>query len=107
MSTCFGQTVDKYIQVDIWPKFKKGYNINVNFGEDSTLFTLRDKTVKDKILRVKRYSNSVDALNYLGSLGWTLIISTTTQLGGNTDAYLFYFKKTFEQSELLTDITDN
>ncbi len=94
------QNVEKYLEVSISPKWKKGVNVNIYIGEDSSLFAFKDKTIKEKIFLAKKYSSTIDVLNYLSSLGWTLVNLIPSAFNGNTDGYYYYMKKTFDQAEI-------
>jgi hypothetical protein len=87
------QNVEKYLEVSVTPKFSRGVNVSIYVGEDSSLFAFKDKTIKEKILSASKCKTTVDVLNYLASLGWTLVNSFPNTNGGNTVGYFYYLKK--------------
>lgn len=94
------QSVEKYLEVSITPKWKRGMRVNIYFGEDSTLFAPKDKTIKEKIMLAEKYHSTIDVLNYLSSLGWSLVSAFPSLQGGDTVGYLYYLKKKFDRSEM-------
>jgi hypothetical protein len=86
--------------------FSNKITIDIDFGEGRSFFRFKDTRVKDDITgKVKKFRSTVDALNYLGGIGWTLLnafpVTENTGLGGAQNVYHFFFKKTFDKSELV------
>ena len=95
------QKVERYLEITMGTKWKKGKNVGtveVSFGEDTTLLTVKDKLDKEKIMAVERYSNGIDVFNYLASLGWTLVSAIPYLSDGNTVGYNYYFKTSLQDS---------
>ncbi len=73
-------------------------SIDVDFGDERKLFT--DNRMRDEETgRLKKFNTIVDALNYLGSQGWTLV-NAFPVLDGTNNTYHYYFKKYFRKEEL-------
>jgi hypothetical protein len=101
MYCCSAQKAERYCEVSTsFKSFNRGVNVKIDFGKDSTLFSLKDKLIKEKLSLVDNYTNVVDMLNYMSSLGWTLVNSISDESTGSTSRIYYYFKKTFDQSEL-------
>jgi hypothetical protein len=74
-------------------------NIDVDFGDERKLFT--DNRLRDEETgRLKKFNTVVDALNYLGSQGWTLVNAFPVLDGTSNNTLHYYFKKTFLKEEL-------
>ena len=74
--------------------------IDVDFGEERRL--LADKRLRDEQTgKLKKFNSITDALNYMGSQGWSLV-NAFPQYGAvnSNPVYHFYFKKEFNRSEL-------
>jgi hypothetical protein len=71
--------------------------IDVDFGEERRL--LQDNRLRDEMGKLKTFNTVVDALNYLGRLGWTMVNAFPTIEGSQT-MYHYVLKKEFEKSEL-------
>lgn len=100
---CSAQKVERYCEVATsYKSFNRGVNVKIDFGKDSTLFSFRDKSIYGKLALVDSYTSTVDMLNYMSSLGWTLVNSISDQSSGSTNRIYYYFKKTFDQIELNT-----
>jgi hypothetical protein len=52
------------------------------------------------MLAAKNYGNTVDVLNYMASLGWTLVSTFPNELGGIMEGYTYFLKRTFDLSEI-------
>ena len=75
--------------------------IDVNFGEERKFFS-GDTRVKDEVTgRVKKFNSLVDALNYMGSQGWSMVNAFPISVGSGPQVYHFYFKKSFSREEVL------
>lgn len=74
-------------------------SIDVDFGDERKLFT--DNRMRDEETgRLKKFNTIVDALNYLGSQGWTLVNAFPAPDGTNNSTYHYYFKKGFRKEDL-------
>jgi hypothetical protein len=100
------QKVNKFCEISTSSKsFNKGVNVSIDVGNDTSLFSFKDKTIKEKLFLVTRYSNVIDALNYMSELGWTLVNTVSNETSGSTFRTTFYFKKVFDQLEIGGDDT--
>jgi hypothetical protein len=75
--------------------------IDVDFGEARRVLTdyrLRDEETG----KLKKFNSVIDALNYMGSQGWTLVnafpVYGTSSTVSNPSTYHYYFKKSFPRS---------
>src|SRR3954464_6099926 len=85
------QKVEKYCEVFMTSRvFSKGVNVFIDLGKDRSLLPFKNTSVKEDLEHVKKYTTVVDALNYMSSLGWSMVNSTSYQVGGNTDRLNFY-----------------
>src|SRR5687768_1567552 len=83
------QKVDKYFQLSTFFK-NKGINVHIDFGKDSTLFAFKDESVKEKILLARKFSTTIDVLNYISGLGWTIQTHLQDLMDGGTVGYTFF-----------------
>lgn len=73
-------------------------NIDLDFGEERKMFG-GDTRLKDEMTgKLKKFNSTVDALNYMGSQGWTLV-NAFPMTEANSTVYHFYFKKLFKRSD--------
>lgn len=73
-------------------------NIDVDFGDERKFF--RDNRLRDEVSgRLKKFNTVVDALNYMGGQGWTLVNAFPVYDGTNS-TFHYYFKKYFSREEL-------
>jgi hypothetical protein len=91
--------VDRYCEIILSSKAFSmvKFNVTVNFGEHPSLVNFTDTTVKSKVRKVETFTNSVDVLNYMTNLGWTLV---NTFNNHNVDTRYYIFKRTFDASEI-------
>jgi len=74
-------------------------NIDVDFGDERKLF--RDNRLRDEETgRLKKFNTVVDALNYLGSQGWTLVNAFPVPDGTSSNTLHYYFKKSYRKEDL-------
>ena len=66
----------------------------LSIGIVDSLFSSKDTNLKVQLQKVNSLKTSSDVLNYMSSIGWTLV---TISVGDR-----FYFKKEFDPSELTT-----
>jgi hypothetical protein len=93
--------VEKYCQVIV--KYKSGLTkvkriAKISFGEDKGLFSFRDSLVMRQLKLVDDLTTETDVLNYMNKIGWSLVNVHSGLL--YTAAEIFYFKKSFDNSEL-------
>jgi hypothetical protein len=98
--------VEQYCEMVAQGKlFSNKITIDIDFGEGRSFWSFKDTRVKDELTgKVKSFKSTVDALNYLGSAGWTLLnaFPVTENTGfGTQNVYHFFFKKSFQKSELV------
>jgi|SRR6185436_1855234 len=71
-------------------------NIDLDFGEERRLFT--DNRLRDEFTgKLKKFNSVVDALNYMGSQGWSLVNAFSIN---EQYTYHYYFRKKFKRSEV-------
>ncbi len=94
--------VEKYCELIATAKmFSNKVTIEVDFGQEKKFFDFKDARVKDDLGKAKNFNSVVDALNYLGSLGWKFVDAyPLTEGGGGGKVLHFFFKKEFLKSEL-------
>ncbi|MFI5187906.1 MAG: hypothetical protein ACHQF0_14340 [Chitinophagales bacterium] len=103
MLSFYGQKVEQYCEMTAIEKFlSRKVTIDIDNGEERKLFSFKDTRVRDDLGKVKSFNSIVDALNFLGRLGWKLVnaFPVTT---GNQNVYHYVFKREFDQSELTED----
>lgn len=67
--------------------------ITVDFGLERP-FLSNSTAVKDEITgKVKKFNSVVDALNFMGSQGWTLVNAFPVTGSGGSQVYHYYFRK--------------
>jgi len=71
-------------------------SITINLGNSNLYF--KDSAIKASLLAVNNFKNTVDVLDYMYKLGWSLV--GTNNYG---DIRFFYFKKEFDKSEFAID----
>jgi len=86
------QKVDKYCVVVM---NYHGFKARPTFfaGNVDSLFSFKDSTIINNLVRVKELKSVPDVLNYMSSIGWTLV-GTPTGWG------YIYFRRSFDLSEL-------
>lgn len=100
--SCFAQDstkVEQYCRlVAIGKLFSNKVNIDVDFGDERKFFS--DNRLRDEESgRIKKFNTVTDALNYLGSQGWTMVNAFPVN-EGSSSVYHFYFKKLFRKEEV-------
>lgn len=91
--------VEQYCRLIAYNKmFSTKVNIDVDYGEVRKYF--QDSRMRDEETgKLKKFNTVVDALNYMGSQGWTLVNAFPVQEGNNL-TYQYYFKKIFSKTEV-------
>lgn len=83
--------------------FSRKVTIDVDFGEERKFFS-GDTRMKDEVSgKIKKFNSVVDAINYMGAEGWTLVNAFPITEGSGPMVYHFYFKKLFAKTEVLKD----
>jgi hypothetical protein len=92
------QKVDKYCKVSIgrsgWSS--KITTIEFSGGNIDSLFSFKDSTVINNLLKVRTMRSDTDVLNYMSSLGWTPLNLNTIPSG----FVVIWFRRAFDISEL-------
>lgn len=96
--TTFAQNkVIKYCEVLI---YRNGFNtigkVKISTGKVDSLFSIKDNNLKIELQKVDILKTVPDVLNYMSSIGWSLVTLATT------GDYTLYFKREFDPSELST-----
>ncbi len=93
--------VEQYCDVLATPRLLSNrVTIDIDYGEKRSIW--KDNRLKDEEGRVKKFNSVIDALNYMGNNGWTLVNAFPVNTGTNNSAsyvYHYVFKKTFLRSE--------
>lgn len=91
--------VEQYCRlVSINKLFSNKVNIDVDFGDERKFFT--DNRLRDEETgKVKKFNTVVDALNYMGSQGWSLI-NAFPVVEGSTSTLHFYFRRSFSKQDV-------
>ena len=92
--------VEKYCQVIVSPKggFTNKRIAKISFGEDKSLFALKDTSEFEQLKYVNSLTTETDVLNYMSKIKWRLV--NVHSFGLYTNAEVFYFVKGFGKSEL-------
>ena len=98
---CFSQDttrVEQYCEVTSTGKlFSNKVTIDVDYGEERSFW--KDHRLKDDDGRLKKFNSVIDALNYLGKMGWKLVNAYPVYNGGSSNIYHYVFKKSFSKTE--------
>ena len=90
--------VEQYCEIVSTPRLLSSkVTIDIDYGEARSIW--RDNRVKSDDGRLKKFNTVIDALNYMGKDGWTLVNAFPT-VSGNTQTYHYVFKKSFKQYEV-------
>lgn len=71
--------------------------IDIDYGEERSFW--KDHRLKDDDGKLKKFNSVIDALNYLGKLGWKLVNAFPISEGSGPKVYHYVFKKEFSKSE--------
>jgi hypothetical protein len=93
--------IEQYCRLDISERpLSNKVAIDVDFGESRRLFAdyrLRDEETG----KLKKFNSIIDALNYMGSQGWSLVNAFQVNSNKSTSpSYEYIFKKTFRRTDL-------
>jgi len=93
--------VEQYCRLEIGERaLSNKVVIDVDFGESRRLFNdyrLRDEETG----KLKKFNSVIDALNYMGSQGWSLVNAFQVNNAKTTSpSYEYIFKKTFRKVDL-------
>ena len=96
--------IEQYCTVVATPRLLSSrVTIDIDYGERRSIW--KDNRVKDEEGRAKKFNSVIDALNYMGNSGWSLVNAFPVNTGNNTFVYHYVFRKLFLKSEAVT--TDN
>ncbi|MGN6619243.1 MAG: hypothetical protein ACTHJ5_18855 [Ilyomonas sp.] len=91
--------VEQYCEVVATGKlFSRKVSIEISFGDFQSIW--KDNRLRTEEGRLRNFNNIVDALNYMGRIGWKLVNAFPINEGSGNSVYHFYFKKEFDKSEL-------
>lgn len=90
--------VEQYCEVIATPRLLSSkVTIDIDYGEERSIW--RDNRVKEDDGKLKKFNTTMDALNYMGKDGWTLVNAFPT-VTGSTLVYHYVFKKLIKRSEV-------
>jgi hypothetical protein len=89
--------ITRYVEIVTQKYNNRRTDINMSISRVDSLFSFKDSTIKINLNKVSTFNTVPDALNYMASLGWTLITATFDH---SVLEIRFYFKKEFDQSEI-------
>ncbi len=78
----------------------KKVKAEISFGEEKSLFNLKDTTFFIKLKQVNTLKTESDVLNFMSKMGWSI---TFINFHSGSAIKDLYFKKSFDQSELVED----
>ncbi|TWI94221.1 hypothetical protein JN11_04827 [Mucilaginibacter frigoritolerans] len=87
--------IDKYCQVVVFAKAR------ISIGDIKQLFALKDTSEYEKLKLVNRLKNTIDVLNYMSKLGWTVVNIHANGVANSVE--VLYFKKQYDTTELQED----
>lgn len=98
----FSQTatdkVEQYAEVVATPRLLSNkVTIDIDYGEERSIW--KDNRLKDEEGKLKKFNTTIDALNFMGKSGWTLVNAFPVLTGTNSQVYHYVFKKSFLRSE--------
>ena len=91
--------VEQYCEVTATGKlFSNKVTIDVDYGEERSFW--KDHRLKDDDGKLKKFNSVIDAVNYLGKLGWKLVNAFPAYNGNSANVYHYVFKKEFSKAEV-------
>lgn len=67
--------------------------IQIDYGQEQSLWTARQRVVVDEETgKIKSFNSMVDALNYMGSMGWEFVQAYALTMG-STNVYHFLLRR--------------
>ena len=89
----------RYCVVEITPKYYSPFvSARILPWEGMELFSLKDSSGINNLNLITKYRTVPDALNYMASMGWSLV---TIGLPYRGRGHWYYFRKEFDRSELV------
>ncbi len=90
--------IEQYCTVVATPRLLSSrVTIDIDYGERRSIW--KDNRVKDEEGRAKKFNSIIDALNFMGNNGWSLVNAFPVTTGNNTFVYHYVFRKFFLKSE--------
>ena len=90
--------VEQYAEIVATPRLLSNkVTIDIDYGEERSIW--RDNRLKEDNGKLKKFNTTIDALNYMGREGWTLVNAFPVLVGGNSQVYHYVFKKSFTKAE--------
>lgn len=90
--------VEQYCEVTASGKFLSNkVTVDVDYGEERSFW--KDHRLKDEEGKLKKFNSVIDALNYLGKMGWKLVNAYPVYNGSSANIYHYVFKKEFSRAE--------
>ncbi|MEP6700157.1 MAG: hypothetical protein ABJA85_02530 [Bacteroidota bacterium] len=71
--------------------------IDIDYGEERSIW--KDNRLKDDNGKLKKFNTVIDAINYLGKSGWTLVNAFPVSANNAPMVYHYVFKKEFLKEE--------
>jgi len=94
--------VEQYSEIIATPRLLSNkVTIAIDYGEERSIW--RDNRLKEDDGRLKKFNTTIDALNYMGREGWTLVNAFPVFVGANSQVYHYVFRKSFPRSEVNQD----
>jgi hypothetical protein len=91
--------VEQYAEVVATPRMLSNrVTIDIDYGEERSIW--RDNRLKEDNGKLKKFNTTIDAVNYMGKDGWTLVNAFPVTVGTNSQVYHYVFKKWFLRSEI-------
>jgi len=90
--------VEQYCEIVATAKLLSNkVTIDIDYGEERSFW--KNNRVKDEDGKVKKFNTVIDALNYMGKMGWKLVNAFPVSNGSGKSVYHYVFKKDFTKSE--------
>lgn len=71
--------------------------IDIDYGEERSIW--KDHRIRTDEGKLKKFNSVIDAVNFLGKDGWTLVNAFPISSGNGPMVYHYVFKKVFAKSE--------
>ena len=92
--------VEQYCEVLATGKmFSNKVTVDIDFGQARKFWS--DNRIKDETGKLKNFNSVIDAMNYMGSHGWTLV--TSLLIGSGPYVYHYIFRRNVLKSELISE----
>ncbi len=90
--------IERFCKITVYLKgVHKGDEVIADYGKKDNFSMLGDTTVVSSLEKVNDFKNSIDALDYMNSLGWKLVNIISFAEAHGYDEFLCFFKKEFEK----------